>query len=306
MREPLHVALVLAVAIAGALAGAGCVSWHAGAMPGEPHGAHFAELEGARVRYVDEGHGPTVVLLHGYASALETWNGVRPALVRAGYRVLALDLKGFGWTDRPEGDYSPEAQARLVLALMRARGVDRAAIVAHSWGSSVALALARLAPGRVSRLVLYDAFVYSEQVPTLFEWARTDGLGELFFGLFYGERADERITLAFYDPRQVTEVFVQDVERALERPGTRAAALATARGMQFAHTSALARRVSQPVLLLWGREDVVAPPEFGERLAADLPDARLVTYARCGHFPMIEARAASTRALVTFLREDER
>ena len=130
-----RIALVLAVATLAS----GCMGFHTGPMPGEPADATFVQIEGARVRYVDEGEGEPVVLIHGFASSLAEWAPVLPAL-RENHRVLAMDLKGFGWTDRPEGDYSPEAQARLVLALMDERGVDRAAVVAHSWGSSVALA----------------------------------------------------------------------------------------------------------------------------------------------------------------------
>ena len=80
-----------------------------------------------------------------------------------------------GWTDRPEGDYSPEAQAKLVLRLLDQRGVSRTAIVAHSWGSSVALAASMQAPERVTKLALYDAWVYEEQLPTFFHWARAEG-----------------------------------------------------------------------------------------------------------------------------------
>ena len=105
-----------------ALGLAGCMSFHAGAMPGEPKAATFANVAGARVRYLDVGEGPPVVLVHGFASSLETWGAVVPAL-RKHHRVIALDLKGFGWTDRPEGDYSPPAQARLILDLLDHRGV---------------------------------------------------------------------------------------------------------------------------------------------------------------------------------------
>ncbi len=287
-----------------ALIASGCLSWHRGAMPGEPRRATFAEIAGARVRYVDRGQGSPVVLIHGFASSLETWDTVLPALARD-HRVLALDLKGFGWTDRPEGDYSPEAQARLVLALLDARGVERTAVVAHSFGAAVALALARLAPERVTRLALYDAYVYEEQLPSFFLWSRAGGVGEALFGLFYGERPDERMALAFYDPdRAMTERLAEAVERAMDRPGTRAAALATVRGMDFDRTETLYARVAIPTLLLWGREDIVTPPAIGERLAAQLPDATLHVYPRCGHFPMIEAASASTRDLAAFLHEE--
>lgn len=286
-----------------ALVAAGCLGFHRGAMPGEPASATFLQVEGARVRYLDVGEGPAVVLLHGYASSLETWDLVVPELKQR-HRVIALDLKGFGWTDRPPGDYSPAAQARLVLALLDARGVERAAVVAHSFGAAVALAMALQAPERVTRLALYDAFVYEEQIPSFFLWARLGGVGELLFRLYYSERADERIALAFYDRRLVSERLVEDVERAFARPGTEAAALATARGMRFAAVEKRYREIAQPALLLWGRDDATTTLPYGERLARHLPHARLIVYPRCGHFPMIEAADASTADLLEFLRED--
>ena len=316
----------------------GCLSFHKGPMPGEPTNARFADVDGVRVRYTDTGEPdadankaiaqtlgangangganettpsapaptspskPTVVLVHGFASALESWAGVVPTLSKT-HRVIALDLKGFGWTDRPEGDYSPEAQAKLVLRLLELRGVSRSAIVAHSWGSSVALAATLQAPERITKIALYDAWVYDEQLPTFFHWARTDGVGEALFGLFYKERADERIALAFFDHKYVTERLVESVDDALDRPGTVAAALAAVRGQHYEDIENRYRKIDKPTLLMWGREDIVTPVKYGERLTRDLPTSKLIVYPRCGHFPMIEALNASNRDLVAFLLE---
>lgn len=274
-------------------------SFHTGPMPGEPRGT-YRSAAGARVRYVDRGKGPVVVMLHGFASSLETWDRVLPELTRT-HRVIALDLKGFGWTDRPPGDYSPRAQANLVFDLMNQLGVRNASIVAHSWGASVALAMALAQPSRVDKLALYDAWVYEEQLPSTFHYARAEGVGEALFTAFYAERPDEKISQAFYDERFVTEELVEDVERALDRPGTTAAALAAARGQRFDETEKHYRDVKQPTLLLWGREDRVSTLAVGERMSRELPNARLVVFPRCGHFPMIEALSASNRELVTFL-----
>lgn len=301
------------------LALSACVSFHKGAMPGEPRNARFAEIEGARVRFLDTEGGasdvkahadddtapavtekPNVVLVHGFASAIEAWTPVIPALTRT-HRVVALDLKGFGWTDRPEGDYSPDAQARLLLKLLDQRGIQKTALVAHSWGSSVALAAVLAAPERFTKVALYDAWVYEEQLPTFFHWARADGVGEALFGLYYKQRADERMALAFFDKRFVTEHLVEDVDAALERPGTVAAALAAVRGQHYAEVEAKYRTIDKPTLLLWGREDIVTPLKYGERLVRDLQNAKLTVYPRCGHFPMIEAMAASNRDLSAFL-----
>lgn len=282
-----------------ALAGSGCLAHHRGAMPGEPAG-QYVELEGARVRVLDRGEGPAVVLVHGFASSIENWVHVVPAL-EGRHRVLALDLKGFGWTDRPEGDYSPAAQAEILRALLDARGVQKAALVGHSWGASVVLAFALRYPERVERLALYDAWVYDAQLPSMFHLARAGGLGELLFGLFYAERSEERMALAFHDPGFVTQALVDDVEKSLQRPGTRAAALAAVRGMRFKDVEARYKDVQVPTLLLWGREDRTAPLPVGERLLRELPRASLRVYPACGHFPMLEAAAESTRDLAAFL-----
>lgn len=280
----------------------GCApSFYDGIPPGAPKNAMYADIGGTRIRFVDEGEGPPVVLIHGFASALDTWRGVMAELSKT-HRVLALDLKGFGWSSRPAGDYSPQAEAQLVLALMDQRNIHAAAVVAHSWGASVALALALAAPERVTRLALYDAWVYEEQLPTTFLWARAGVVGEALFDVFYSERPDEKMARAFYDPdTYITERFVEEVERALDRPGTVAAALAAVRGQRYADVQKQYAGIKQPTLLLWGREDQVTLLSYGERLAHELPHARLVVYPHCGHMPMIEAAGVSTDELARFL-----
>ncbi len=290
---------VLTIAIA--TLASGCLAFHAGRLPGEPGDATFMTLDDVRVRYVDQGQGSAVVLIHGFASSLETWDTVIPTLVEQGHRVIALDLRGFGWTDRAPGDYSSEAQAHLVLALMDRLGVDRASIVGHSYGGGVALRLALIAPERVDRIALYDAWAYDGQLPAFFHVARADGIGEAMFATWYGERVEDRMALAFWDQRYVTIELIDAVEAALRRPGTYAAALAAVRAMHYETVQDRYRTIESPVLLLWGREDRVTPIEVGERLSRELPGARLVVYPGCGHFPMIEHARQSTAELGRFL-----
>lgn len=287
----------------------GCLSFHRGPMPGEPRGSYL-QLQGARIRYTDSAEAapadrqkPAAVLIHGFAASLDTWVEVAPALTTS-HRVVTLDLKGFGWSDRPEGDYSPDAQARLVFGLMDHLGIEKATWVAHSWGSSVALSGAISQPDRVQKLALYDAWVYEEQLPVFFQWARASGIGESMFAAFYKERTEDRMLLAFFDKKRVSEELVDAVNAALDRPGTVAAALAAVRGQRFAEMQSRYKSVTQKTLLLWGREDLVTTQSYGERLSRDLPNAKLIMYPRCGHFPMIEAKEASTRDLVEFLKDD--
>src|SRR6202012_4553309 len=145
---------------------------------------------------------------------------------------------------------------------------------------------------------LYDAWVYEQQLPTFFVWSRADGLGEALFDLFYLERSDDKMAIAFYDKRYVTEKRIEAVEEQLGRPGTTAAALAAVRGQRYAEVEKKYGTIDKSVLLLWGREDKIATLAVGERLSKELPRAKLVVFPQCGHFPMIEAKLPSTRDLV--------
>ena len=284
-----------------ALVGTGCLSFHPGPLPGEPADATFMEVDHTRVRYLDRGEGPPVVLIHGFNASLDTWTPVVDELAE-NHRVLALDLRGFGWSGRPEGqDYSPRGQAQLVFEFMDERGVDRADIVAHSWGASVALKMALMQPDRIDRLALYSAWVFDEQLPSFFYWSRARGVGEALFALFYRERPEDKMSQAFYDPYAMDQELVEHTTEMLHRPGTLAAALEATRGQRYDEVEERYTEIEHPTLLLWGREDRVTRLGAGERLAATLPNADLHVFGRCGHFPMIEAQGASTNRLVEFL-----
>lgn len=290
-------AILMAVAL-------GCARFHPAPLPNAPAGATFVDVDGVHVHYRDIGTGPAVVLIHGFAGSIEHWATVAPALATT-YRVISVDLKGFGWTSRPEGDYSPAAQAKLVWGVLDKLGVTDVAIVGHSWGSSVALSMAVAQPARTRRVAVYSAYVYDEQVPGFFRWAQSSGVGgEALFSLFYDERVEDRAPLAYYDERWVTQERLERAEADLERPGTKAAALAAVRGHRFEALHAQLARFTKPVLILWGQQDLVTPVSYGHRLAAELADAEIHVYERCGHVPMVEARNPSTRDLVRFLAED--
>ena len=289
MVRSLSAPLIAALAL---LAAPGCrdfqrepVDWPVDAAAGHA----FFDDPGGRVHYRVVGDGPPVLLVHGFASSMVVWEPLLGPLC-ADHRCVLVDLPGFGLSDKRERDYSPEALAGTLAALLDHLGVSGpATVVAHSWGCSVALALALAHPERVDRLVLTSAWVYAQQLPTFFEWARVPGLGELVWDWFYTEQAAYKYANAWYDPdRHASPAVVDLVERAFERPGAVRAALEAARGQRFERLQARYSEVRQPALLVWGAEDQVSEPYFGERLAADLPASRLETIHRCGHMPMIE------------------
>jgi len=113
-------------------------------------------VNGLSFNVVDEGAGPPVLLLHGFPDSSAVWRHQIPALVDAGYRVIAPDLRGFGESDRPDGvdAYHLELVVQDVLGILGALGLQRVSAVGHDWGASLAWALAGAAPQAVERLVV--------------------------------------------------------------------------------------------------------------------------------------------------------
>jgi len=245
----------------------------------------------ADIRYEVRGpdDGEAVVLIHGFGGTLAAWDALVIGLEHR-YRLLRLDLKGFGRSSKYAGGYGLDDQVAVILALMDREGIDRAHVVAHSFGTAVALALAEAAPQRVDRLVLTSAWVYEEQVPWSLRSARTPGMGELIFGLWYAENLDWRFGLSFHDPEYwVSEEVMERSKAMLALPGAKATALATIRDLDLAERQQRYDRIGARVLLIYGEQDQVALPAFGQRLLGHLPHAHLELLPRCGHFPMLEA-----------------
>jgi pimeloyl-ACP methyl ester carboxylesterase len=110
---------------------------------------------GVTLAVLDEGEGPPVLLLHGFPDSSRVWRRQVPVLVEAGLRVIALDLRGFGNSDRPEGvdAYRVRHSVADMLAVLDDLEIQRAHVVGHDWGAGVAWALAAFVPARVDRLV---------------------------------------------------------------------------------------------------------------------------------------------------------
>jgi len=284
----------------------GCATFQTGASPPLPDGERVVVAGRGQLRVVERNPqgAETVLLVHGYGASSASWIPVLPALAQR-FRVLAVDLPGFGLSDKRDGDYSPDALADVLAEVLDRKGVARAHVVGHSWGSSVVLAFARRHCARLGKLAVVSGWMYDEQLFPLMRWARSPGGGG-FYALFYRQGVGERMYLNFYDPSRLSQEVVDEVERSMQRPGALAAAVAAARAMKFYEHEAEYAKIDAETLVLWGRQDRVARLGFGERLARDLPHGRLVVIDRCGHIPMWECTGETALALRSFLEEPAR
>lgn len=271
-------------------------------------GDHLVAVGDQRVYVEQQGRGEPVVLVHGFGASSFSWREVLPELAR-GYRVVALDLSGFGWTDRPDAldSYTRESQVELILGVMDALGIGDAHIIGHSYGGALTMALAGEHPERVRSMVLVDSAaidypmkrrMWFAAVPP-FAWIYVRGLA-LRTGSV--RRLFER---AYYDDALVTNELV---EAYLERLRVEGAARAF-RGLTRPRPASQWPReiryeeLDVPTLVVWGAEDHVVSLEQGRVHAELLPDHRFVTIEAAGHSPMEETPVQFLKAVTAFLED---
>jgi pimeloyl-ACP methyl ester carboxylesterase len=249
---------------------------------------------------------PTILLLHGAASSLHTWDGwVKQLSPR--FRVVRLDLPGFGLTGpHPSGDYSGAATVDFLERFADAAGMRRFAIAGNSLGGYYAWRFALRHPERVSALVLVDPLAYPLQPgageATAMQLARMPVISELMRFLPIRWAVERSLQEVYADDSKVTPELVDRYEALMLRPGNRAAFGDRTRAERRPVGAERLPELRVPTLILWGAKDPWLPLAHGERLRAEIPDSRLVVYPSLGHLPMEEDPVTTARDAAAFLR----
>lgn len=294
----------LALAIVGALLGcraAPIPEWQR--FPaGTPLVPRYVTVDGTRIRYVDAGQGSAVVLIHGLAASLYSWRYTIVPLEQAGFRVIAFDNRGFGFSDKPAHGYANAAYAGLLFGLLDSLGVTDAVLVGHSMGGAIAAEAALMRPERARGLVLVDAAGLGVRWPFMLRVARWPIVGALFDGL-RGRRATARILKALYaDPSRITNQEVDQYYAPLAEPGFGRGLRGVLREFRFDGLQGRLGGIQTPTLVMWGAQDRLIPATVGQAMVSGLGHAALVRFAGVGHAIPEEAPGAFNRALLTFLQ----
>jgi len=251
-----------------------------------------------------------VVFLHGFGTASETWDDIRPLISQHGSLYL-VDLKGFGLSSKPkDGDYTPDEQANIVAALIRHHNLRDCVLVGHSYGGRVALlAYRKLQAQRgpmPKGLVLIDPAVYPQKLPSYIAMLRRPVINRLLFLLTSSSfRARYTLNRVFYNKGAITPQRVARYTRFLDVPGARHSFVAAARQIDKgdpAEASAHLAEVVGRTLVIWGAHDPVIAVSQGHQLRDELPHASLVVAPGSGHVPHEEEPAPVAAAILEFLR----
>jgi 2-hydroxymuconate-semialdehyde hydrolase len=249
-----------------------------------------------------DGDGPPVLLLHGSGPGVTAWANWRLTLPVLGrhFRVVAPDIVGFGFTERPaDVTYDLATWTAHAVGVLDALGIERAHVVGNSFGGALALSLAIRHPGRVDRLVLMG----SVGVP----FAITPGLDAVWGYEPSIEAMEGLLHLFAHDPALIGPDLARLRYEASVRPGVQEAYRAMFPAPRQRALDAMTHPVEDiaaitaPTLIVHGREDQVIPVQNALDLLGLIEDAQLHVFGRCGHWTQIEQAAGFTDLVTDFL-----
>ena len=270
---------------------------------GTPFHAQYRTIDSTRVRLIDSGRGTPVVFIHGIGASLYSWRHTLPPVAGAGYRVVAFDNRGFGFSEHSAHGYRNADYVRLVVELLDSLGIASAVLVGHSMGGTIAAEVALAHPDRVRGLVLIDAAGYGVRWPGVLKiarWPFIGGIATTFRGRWFTERI---LRATFADPARVTEADVDQYYAPVPQPGFGRALRGVLREFRFDSLGGRLARVQAPTLVLWGTADRWIPVRDGARFARELPRSELVVIERSGHNPHEESPDRVNQLLLDFLEE---
>lgn len=281
---------------------------------------HFVQTNRIRLHCVTQGEGDLVILLHGFPEFWYSWRYQIPALAQH-FKVVVPDLRGYNDSDKPSSGYDLDSLAEDIRGLIESFGYQRAHLVGHDWGGTIACHLAQTLPQYLDRLALLNAappqrflremvsnldqlrrswYVLAFQVPGIPEWLIQQNLKEVVKNLFQGQAIRKG---AF--SKEETQMY----HTALAKPGVVAAALSYYRHMLSPWNWAREwttspSPITAPTLVLWGEDDVLLSPTLTEGLDQLIKAPfKLTRVPQCGHWIQQEVPQTVNRELLSFLRQ---
>lgn len=269
--------------------------------------SHFLQWRGAELHYIDEGNGIPVIMIHGFGGSTRNFANLADSL-KDQFRVIRLDLPGFGLSDLPKTDENPnyvEVYRQYLSFMLDTLHIDSAYVIGNSMGGGMSWLMAADHPDKVKKLVLlasagYDVAQVANKL-TIFKFKSVGHVFDKGMPLFMSKGSLEK---CYADPSKVDAAVWQTNNHYSNREGNLQNMLTLARSNQFPDSS-LIKNVQCPTLIIWGKQDAVIPVADAERFHRDIKNSRVIIYDPCGHVPMMECTDKVKRDFLAFVKESQ-
>lgn len=252
----------------------------------------FADINGIQVHYRDEGKGDPLILIHGWAASLHTWDGWVEEL-KDDFRIIRLDLPGFGLTGPADGiNYTFNFYVDFMDSFLTELDIEECYFAGNSLGGAITWNFAHRHPDRVRKIILLDAAGYPMEGPSVLRMADSSVVQSFvrYVTPEYGVRFF--VSQVFGDTDNLDDDTVRRYHRLLLREGNRESLFKVMedglRSRDGSEDPELIGEIDIPALIMWGDQDDWTPLKNAYRFDEDLPDSRLIVYEGAGHIPMEE------------------
>ena len=252
--------------------------------------SHFVEWRGVQLHYTDEGQGMPVMMIHGFGGSYTNFDSLA-ALMKGQYRVIRVDLPGFGLSDYPAdkaGEDLIQTYRDYLTFMLDTLHLDSVYAIGNSMGGGLTWIMAGDHPEQVRKIVLLNSAGYDiEKAAAKLTMFKYNGVGKIFergMPLFMSQNGMER---GYADPSKINPRVVEVNNKFTNREGNITHMLRMGRAAQFPDP-ALITRVQCPTLIVWGQQDSIIPVENAGRFKRDIKNSELVVFNPCGHMPMME------------------
>ena len=273
-----------------------------------PPPSTFVDIAGMHVHLRDEGplnDRTPIVLLHGAASSLHTWDGWVKELAKT-RRVIRFDLPGFGLTGpTPDGQYSFDRYAEFVIGVVEKLGIKRFHLAGNSLGGNIAWYTALTHAERVEKLILIDATGYryrSESIPLALRLAKFAFLKSITSHLLPRSVVSHSIKNIYGDPTKVTDEQIDRYYELALRSGNRTNLAQRFEQLPIGQCETTIRQLDVPALIIWGAKDRLVPVQYAHRFNQDIKGSQLIIFDQLGHVPQEEDPMGTVEAVEAFIQ----
>jgi pimeloyl-ACP methyl ester carboxylesterase len=257
---------------------------------------NFVQVDGNKIRYLESGDSKDIlVLVHGLGASAERWNNVTPYFAKH-YHVIIPDLIGFGYSDKPLVDYTPDFFSSFLGKFFDMLGITCPNVIGSSLGGQIAAEYASVNPNNIKKLILVSpAGAMKQSTPALDSYI----MAALYPNLQSAKNAFEMMESS---GNEIDNDIIQGFIERMQLPNAKLAFMSTVLGLKNSEIIiSKLHTISSPTLIVWGSKDPVIPIQHAESFVSSIKNSQFYIMDGCGHTPYVQKPGLFSSKVLKFL-----